>query len=199
MKGITSDLGEMKIPLKPGAKPVRQRPYRLNLKYKEKVKVEIDKMLEDGIIEPIVESKWISTMVVQDKKTWGIKICVHLRKINDACLYDAFPTPFIDELLENVGGKEVYYFTDGFSIYHQIRITQEDKYNTTFATKWGIYQYIVIPFGLKNALAIFSRVIVADFKEFIHKFLEVYLDDWTMFILLKDHIEVLKLMLDRCR
>jgi hypothetical protein len=56
-----------------------------------------------------------------------------------------------------------------------------------------------MPFGLKNAPAIFSRVVVASFKDFIHKFLEVYLDDWTMFSLLKDHVEVLRLMLDRCR
>jgi hypothetical protein len=56
-----------------------------------------------------------------------------------------------------------------------------------------------MPFGLKNAPAIFSRVVVATFKEFIHKFIEVYLDDWTMFCLMKDHIEVLRLMLDRCR
>jgi hypothetical protein len=56
-----------------------------------------------------------------------------------------------------------------------------------------------MPFGLKNALAIFSRVVVASFKDFIHKFLEVYLDDWKMFSLLKDHVEVLRLMLDRCR
>jgi hypothetical protein len=57
----------------------------------------------------------------------------------------------------------------------------------------------VIPFGLKNAPAIFSRVVVAALKYFIHKFLEVYLDDWTIFILLKDHLEVLRLMLDMCR
>jgi hypothetical protein len=122
MKGIVGDLGEMKIPLKPGAKPVRQRPYRLNPKYKEKVKEEIDRMLDAGIIEPMVESEWISPMVVQDKKTGGIKICVDLRKLNDACLHDPFPTPFTDEVLENVGGKETYSFTDGFSGYHQIKI-----------------------------------------------------------------------------
>jgi hypothetical protein len=56
-----------------------------------------------------------------------------------------------------------------------------------------------MPFGLKNALAIFSRVVVATFKEFIHKFLEVYLNDWIMFSLLKYHIETLRIMLDRCR
>jgi hypothetical protein len=56
----------------------------------------------------------------------------------------------------------------------------------------------VIPFVLKNALSIFSRVVVEEFKEFIHKLLEVYLHDWTMFILLKDQIENLHLILDRC-
>ena len=55
-----------------------------------------------------------------------------------------------------------------------------------------------MPFGLKNAPTIFSRVVVAAFKNFIHKFLEVYLDDWIVFSLLKDHVEVLRLMLDRC-
>jgi hypothetical protein len=56
-----------------------------------------------------------------------------------------------------------------------------------------------MPFGLKNTPTVFSRVVVAAFKEFIYKFLEVYLDDWTMFSLLKDHVETLRLMLHRCR
>jgi hypothetical protein len=67
----------------------------------------------------------------------------------------------------------------------------ENRHKTTFATEWGSFQYKIIPFGLKNAPAIFSRVVVATFKEFIHKFLEVYLDDWTLFSLLKDHVAVL--------
>ena len=69
-----------------------------------------------------MESKWIIPLVVKDKKTWGINICVDLRKLNDACLHDPFPTPFIDEVLENVGGKEAYSFLDGFSEYYQINI-----------------------------------------------------------------------------
>jgi hypothetical protein len=59
-------------------------------------------------------------MVVQDKKSREIGICVDLRKLNDAFLYNPFPTPFTDEVLDNVGGWEVYSFTDGFSGYHQI-------------------------------------------------------------------------------
>jgi hypothetical protein len=56
-----------------------------------------------------------------------------------------------------------------------------------------------MPFGLNNAPAIFLRVVIAAFKEFIHQFLEVYLDDWTVYSLLKDHVEVLRLILERCR
>jgi hypothetical protein len=66
MKGIKGNMGEMRIPLKPDARPVKQRPYKLNPKYKEKVKIELDIMLEARIIEPVEESKWISPMVVQD-------------------------------------------------------------------------------------------------------------------------------------
>jgi hypothetical protein len=127
----------------------------LNSKYKEKVNIELDILLEAGIIEPVEESKWISLMVVQYKKTREIRICIHLGKMNGACLHDPFPTPFTDEVLDNVGGQEVYSFTDGFLGYHQIQIAKEDHHKTKFATEWGSYQYKVMPFGLKNSLAIF--------------------------------------------
>jgi hypothetical protein len=64
--------------------------------YKKKVKEEIDRMLEDDIIKPVEESEWISPLVVQEKKQGGIRICVDLRKINDAFLHDPFPTPFTE-------------------------------------------------------------------------------------------------------
>ena len=69
----------------------------------------------------------------------------------------------------------------------------------TFTTKWGNFQYTVMPFGLNNVPAIFSRVVIVAFKEFIHKFLEVYFDDWTVFGLVKHHVASLRLMLDTCR
>jgi hypothetical protein len=68
MKGIAGELGEMKIPIKPKARSIRQHPYRLNPIYKQKVKTKIDRMLESGIIEPVEESEWISPMVVQKNK-----------------------------------------------------------------------------------------------------------------------------------
>jgi len=96
-------------------------------------------MLDAGIIEPVEDFEWISPMVVRDRNTGEIRICVDLRKLNDAYLTDPFPTPFIDEVLDSVGGHEVYYFTDGFSSYHQIKIAKEDRHKTTFATKDGCY------------------------------------------------------------
>ena len=91
-------------------------------------------MLEAGIIEPVEEYEWVSPMVVQEKKQGGIRICVNLRKLNDYFLHDPFPTPFIDGVLENVGGQEAYSFTHGFLGYYQIKIALEDRYNTTFST-----------------------------------------------------------------
>ena len=77
-------------------------------------------MIEVGIIERI---------------TRGIRICADLRKLNDACLHDPFLAPFTDGVLENVGGKDAYSFTDGFTRYHQINIVQEYKHKKTFVTE----------------------------------------------------------------
>lgn len=101
MKGIVGDLGVMKITLK----PVKNHPYQLNPKYKEKVHEELDNMLAARIIEPIEELEWVSPIVVQEKNLKGkIQICVDLRKLNDAYVHDPFPMPLTNEVLENFGG-----------------------------------------------------------------------------------------------
>ena len=92
----------------------------------------------------------------------------------------------------------MYSFTDGFSSYHQVRNMKEYRHKMTFVIEWGCYQYTVILFGLKNTPTIFSRIIVSTFNDFIHKFLEVYFDDWTVFGLVRDHTESLRMMLGRC-
>jgi hypothetical protein len=113
-------------------------------------------------------------MVFQEIKQRGISICVDLRKLNDAFLHDPFPNPFTYAVIENVGDQEAYSFTDGFSGYHEIKISLEERYKTTF-----------------------SRAFITYFKEFIHQFLEVYMDESSVYCLLKDHVEVLRLMLER--
>jgi hypothetical protein len=94
-------------------------------------------MFDVGIIQPVEEYEWISPFLVQENKQGGIRICVDMRKLNDVFLHYPFPTPFTDEALENVGGQEAYSFTDGFSGYHQFKISPEDMYKTTFYIEWG--------------------------------------------------------------
>jgi len=80
--------------------------------------------------------------------------------------------------MDNVGGEEAYSFMDGFSVYHQIKITLNNRSKmTSVAMEWGCFQYIVMPFGLNNMPTIFSHVVIVEFKDFIHKFLEVYFDN----------------------
>lgn len=125
-------------------------------------------MVEARIIEPVEESNWVSPMVVPEKKQKGeISICIDIKKLNDAYIHDPFLTLLTDEVLDNIRGQEAYSFTDGFLGYHLIKIASEDSSKTTFMTKWGCFQYTVMPFGLKNALDIFSRIVITTFKEFI--------------------------------
>ena len=135
----------------------------------------------------------------QHKKIGEVWICVDLRKLNDPYIHDPFTTPFTDEVLEGVGGLEMYSFIDGFYGYHQIRIAKEDRHKTTFVTEWGCFQYTAMPFGLKNAPVIFSQVVVTAFKYFIQKFLQVYMDDCIAYGLIRDHLENLRLILEICR
>jgi len=104
-------------------------------------------------------------------------------------MHDPFPIPFTDEVLEGVGGQEMYLFRYGFFGYYKIQITKEDQHKMTFVTEWGCFQYTVMPFGLKNVPVIFSWVVVTAFKYFIQKFLQVYMDDWIVYGLIKDHLE----------
>lgn len=171
LKGVHHSLGEMKIKLKDSVCLVRKRPYQMNPNLCVKVKEEIDKMIASGIIEVVKESKWISLMVINIKKDGRIRICMDYRELNTVCVIDPFPTPFIEEILEGVSRHEIYLFTDGFLGYHQVRIAKEDQEKTTFATEWEIFAYTVMPFGLKNAPTIFSRIVVQVFQDFIHKFL----------------------------
>ena len=129
LKGLVHEMGEMKIDIKPDVRPIKKRPYKLAHKYKEIVKKEIDNMLAAGIIYPIDQSEWASPMVVQPKKhdPTKLRICVDFRELNKVTLTDPFPTPYADEILNEVTQHQCYSFTDGFSGYNQVPIAKEDK------------------------------------------------------------------------
>ena len=98
----------MKIDIKPNVRPVKKIPYKLAHKYKEIVKKEIDNMPAAGIIYPIDQSEWASPMVVQPKKhdPTKLRIFVDFRDLNKVTLINPFPTPYVDEILNEVVGNE---------------------------------------------------------------------------------------------
>ena len=121
-------------------------------------------MLEVGLIFVVEEAEWVIPIVIQSKKvTQHIRVYVDYKILKSAYVHDPFPTPFTDEVLEQVAGKEYYSFTDGFSGYHQVGIVEEDKKKTTFITEWGSFSYNVMPFSLKNSPTFFSQFLIESF------------------------------------
>ena len=127
-----------------------------------------------------------------------LRIYVDFRELNKVTLTDPFPTPFADEILNEVVVHECYSFTDGFSEYNQVPIAKEDQKKTTFMCEFGSFSYRFMPIGLKNAPAVFSRIVVKALKEYIYKTMAIYFNDWMIYSMLKYHCKWLRLMLERC-
>jgi hypothetical protein len=156
-------------------------------------------MIAAGLIFRVDEVEWINLIFIQSKKGMeDIRVFFYYRRLKFSYVHDPFLTPFSDKVLDQVVVTEAYSFTDGFSRYHQIRIAEEDKKKTTFMIEWGLFYYNVMSFGLKNSPTGFSRIMISTFHGFIHKFLEVYLGNWTIYSLLKEHNGLFWLMLDQC-
>jgi hypothetical protein len=158
-------------------------------------------MLVIGIIYLIEKSEWEIPMVVQLKKheSKKLRICVEFQGLNKLTVTDLFPTPFFDEIINEVVGHECYSLTDDFSGYNQVPIAKEDQGKTTFVSEFRSHAYKVMLFGLKNAPTNFSRIMVKEFQKCIYKMMVVYFDDWNIYNLLKYHIHWLRMMMERCR
>lgn len=96
-------------------------------------------------------------------------------------------------------GHECYSFTDEFFKYNEVPIAKEDQAKTTFLCEHGRFAYRVMPLSLRNAPAIFSRIFIKAFQEYLYKTMVVYFDDWKIYILLKEHVKWLHLMLEHCK
>ena len=121
------------------------------------IKAEIEKLLKAGFIYLVPLTEWVSNPVPVDKKQGAIRICTNLCDLNRACPKDNFPTPFIDQILDECVGSEVFSFMDGFSRYNQIQIKPKDQHKTAFICPWGTFSYRKIPFVLKYVEATFHQ------------------------------------------
>jgi hypothetical protein len=142
---------------------------------------------------------WVSNIVLIDKKQGTIRVCVDYRDINKACPKDNFPTPFIDQIVDDCIGSEIFFLMDGFSGYNQINIVPTDQHKTTFICPWGTFAYRKIPFVLKNAGATFQHAMSYAFHDIKH-IVQPYLDDLpTHSMRHVDHPIHLRAIFLRCR
>ncbi|CAM8901291.1 unnamed protein product [Rhodiola kirilowii] len=165
----------------------------------EVVQKEIQKLLDADVIYPISDSQWVSPVHVVPKKTGitvernaagelvttrvkkGWRMCIDYRKLNAVTRKDHFPLPFIDQMLDELAGKPYFCFLDGFSGYNQIPIAPEDQEKTTFTCPFGTFAFRRMSFGLCNAPGTFQRVVTSIFSDMIGVFIEVFMDDFTVY------------------
>ena len=120
MPGIDPRIFEHEIKTYPDAKPVRQRLRAVNPRKAPMIKNKIEKLLKSNIIYPIPLMEWVSNPVPVDKKQGAIHICTDFYDLNHACAKDNFPTPFIDQILDECARSELFSLMDGFFRYNQI-------------------------------------------------------------------------------
>ncbi|KAL9253036.1 Retrovirus-related Pol polyprotein from transposon 17.6-like protein [Drosera capensis] len=183
----------------------------------EVVKKEVIKLLDAGVVYPIFYSTWVSPMQVVPKKggmtvvknekneliptrtVTGWRVCIDYRKLNDATRKDHFPLPFIDQILDRLARHEFYCFLDGYSGYNQITIAPGDQEKTTFTCPYGTFAFRRMLFGLCNAPATFQRCMTAIFYDMVEQFLEIFMDDFSVFGSSFDScLHHLDLVLQRC-
>ena len=179
--------------------PIKQRPRREPLGMKNVVKEEIDKMIEQGVIEPS-SSAWASPIVLVKKKDGSIRFCVDYRKLNNVTTKDAYPLPRIEDNLDALKGAKFFSTLDLISGYWQVEMAPEDKEKTAFCTKYGLFQFKVMPFGLSNAPGTFERLMETVLRGMQWERAVLYLDDIIVFSdSIEEHLKRLEEILQRLR
>ena len=134
-------------------------------------------------------------MVLVKKKNGKIRVCIDYRALNKRTQKDHFLLPFINIILDEVAGHELYTFMDGYSGYNQILIAPEDHHKIAFITPWGMFIYIVMPFGLCNAPFAFQRAMSFIFLDLLHKSMTVFIDDFSTHSLGIEHLHWVRVCL----
>ena len=170
--------------------PIKQHPYRVSPMKKELLDKEVQYMLKNDIIEES-QSNWSSPCILVPKHDGGFRFCTDFRKVNDKTKSDSFPIPRIADCIDQIGNAKFVSTFDMLKGYWQVPLTQRAREISAFVTPSGLYQYKVMPFGMKNAPATFQRMVnklVRDIDgcEGYIDDVVIYSDNWS------DHIRQIK-------
>src|SRR3954466_1537855 len=167
---------EFIVHLIPSTAPISRRPYRMAPHELPELKSQLEVSLAKGFIRPNSSPCGCPVLFVT-KKDGTERICVDYRPLKLATIKNKYPLPRINDLYDQLAGSSVFSKMDLRLGYHQIKIKNKDIPKMAFTTRYGLYEYPVMSFGLTNAPATFSRMMNSIFMEYLDKFVVVYLDD----------------------
>ena len=165
-----------KIELVPGAEPPHRAPYHMSPQGLDELKKQLKDLTEKGYIQPSV-SPFGAPVLFVPKKDGGVRMCVDYRALNRVTVHNRYPLPRIEDLLDRLQGAKLFTKIDLRSGYHQIRVHPSDVHKTAFRTRYGHYEFLVLPFGLTNATATFMHLMHSIFREQLDEFIVIFLDD----------------------
>ncbi|KAL0433643.1 UNVERIFIED_CONTAM: Retrovirus-related Pol polyprotein from transposon [Sesamum latifolium] len=188
-----------KIELVPGTKPPVRAPYRMSQPELVELRKQLKDMLESGIIKP-AKSPYGVPVLFQKKADGSLRMCCDYRALNKITVKNKYPIPLVADCFDRLSQAKYFTKIDLRSGYWQVRIKEGDKAKTTVVTRYGAFEFLVMPFSLMNAPATFSTLMNQVLHGFLEKFVVVYLDDIIIYSrTLAEHVEHLRQVLARLR